>query len=95
MADSNHKPFIFAGTESDGLLRSAPGEASYQQLTNGLPEEPQVRALVAHPSNSSRIYAEPRTVCTAVTTMVSVGKRWTSLNSVWFGLSCFTQLTPT
>ena len=57
MADSNHKPFIFVGTESDGLLRSAPGEASYQQLTNGLPEEPQVRALVAHPGNPSRVYA--------------------------------------
>ena len=57
MAESNHKPFIFVGTESSGLLRSAPGEATYQELTNGLPEEPQVRAMAAHPSNASRIYA--------------------------------------
>ena len=57
MAESNHKPFIFVGTESAGLFRKAPGEDHYHQLTTGLPESPQVRALAVHPENPRRIYA--------------------------------------
>ncbi|MYC29801.1 MAG: hypothetical protein F4X65_06905 [Chloroflexi bacterium] len=40
-----------------GLFRQVNGEDDWQSITNGLPEEPQVRALLVHPDNPSVIFA--------------------------------------
>ena len=95
MAANNHRPFIFVGTESDGLLRSAPGEASYQQLTNGLLEEPQVRALAAHPNNASRVYAGTQDGIYRSDNHGDRWNGWTFQSNVWSGHCSSIRPTPT
>ena len=40
-----------------GLYRQADGDDNWQSITQGLPEAPQVRALMVHPQNPAVIYA--------------------------------------
>ena len=42
---------------SGGLYRRADGEEEWRSITNGLPQDPQVRALLVHPQNPEIIYA--------------------------------------
>ena len=65
MANNGHRTHIYVGLAGEGeniaeggLLRRAEGEDDWQSITNGLPSEPQVRALlVLHPDNPAIVYA--------------------------------------
>jgi photosystem II stability/assembly factor-like uncharacterized protein len=60
MADaafSSPEPYVFAGAGSGGLFRKAPGRDDWEELTNGLPPSPQVRAIAVHPLQPDVIFA--------------------------------------
>ena len=59
MADipNAHNSFIYVGTEAGGFYRRGPGHDPWLEMTNGLPPQPQVRAVVAHPQDTSLVYA--------------------------------------
>ncbi len=64
MANNGHRTHIYVGLAGEGeniaeggLLRQVEGEGEWQSVTNGLPEQPQVRALLVHPENPAMIYA--------------------------------------
>ncbi len=42
---------------SSGLYRMADGDGGWEQLTNGLPEEPTIRGISVHPHNPDIVYA--------------------------------------
>ena len=54
---SNNNTYVYVGAESSGLYRLSPGSESWEELTNGLPENPIVPGVAVHPSNPSIIYA--------------------------------------
>ncbi len=47
---------IYAGAEAQGLYRKEAGEASWKQLTDGLPPSPQARAIAIHPQDPNVIF---------------------------------------
>ncbi|MCE2404307.1 MAG: hypothetical protein J4F43_04015 [Dehalococcoidia bacterium] len=51
------EPYVFAGAGKGGLLRKAPGSDSWEELTNGLPDSAEVRALAVHPLQPDVIFA--------------------------------------
>ena len=64
MANNGHRTHIYVGLAGEGeniaeggLLRRAEGEDDWHTITNGLPSEPQVRALLVHPDNPAVVYA--------------------------------------
>ena len=64
MSADHHQTFVYAGLAGEGeyigaggLYRYAAHNGEWQSLTNGLPEHPQVRALLMHPQNSAILYA--------------------------------------
>ena len=64
MANNGHQTHIYVGLAGEGdniaeggLLRRAEGEDDWQTITNGLPSNPQVRALLVHPDNPAVVYA--------------------------------------
>ncbi len=57
MPSSNHSTYVYVGAESSGLYRLVPGSDTWEELTNGLPENPVVPGLAIHPSNPEIIYA--------------------------------------
>lgn len=72
MTSQEHKTFVYVGiggehplvvgTEPNalgegGLFRRGDGEQEWQLMTNGLPPEPQVRAMAIHPNNPQVLYA--------------------------------------
>jgi photosystem II stability/assembly factor-like uncharacterized protein len=57
MTTSNHNTHVYVGAESSGLYRLSPGSESWEELTNGLPENPIVPGVAVHPSNPEIIYA--------------------------------------
>ena len=56
-AGSAHVPAQTGGKNLGGLFRRAVGDDHWQALTNGLPEEAEVRAIAVHPQNPQVIYA--------------------------------------
>ena len=63
MANNGHRTYIYVGLAGEGdniseggLLRRTEGEDEWQSITNGLPSEPQVRALLVHPENPAIVY---------------------------------------
>ena len=56
MTTSNHNTHVYVGAESSGLYRLSPGSESWEELTNGLPENPIVPGVAVHPSNPEIIY---------------------------------------
>ena len=64
MSADHHQTFVYAGLAGEGeyigaggLYRYAAHTGEWQSLTNGLPENPQVRALLMHPQNPAIVYA--------------------------------------
>ena len=64
MADNGHRTYVYVGLAGEGeniaeggLLRRAEGEDEWRDVSDGLPSEPQVRALAIHPENPAVIYA--------------------------------------
>ena len=57
MTTSNHNTYVYVGAESSGLYRLSPGGEGWEELTNGLPENPIVPGVAVHPSDPSIIYA--------------------------------------
>ena len=49
--------YIYAGAETSGLYRLAPGREDWEELTNGLPESPSVCGLAIHPANPEVVFA--------------------------------------
>ena len=50
------KTFIYVGAEADGLYRKEAGDSRWEKLAKGMPPQPEVRAIVVHPSDSSTIF---------------------------------------
>lgn len=64
MANNGHRTHIYVGLAGEGeniaeggLLRRIEGEDDWHTITNGLPSNPQVRALLVHPDSPAIIYA--------------------------------------
>ena len=64
MTSNEHKTYIYVGLAGEGenmgaggMLRREDGEDEWASITNGLPDSPQVRALLLHPDDPSIIYA--------------------------------------
>ena len=64
MSADHQQTFVYAGLAGEGeyigaggLYRYAAHKGEWQSLTNGLPENPQVRALLMHPQNPAIVYA--------------------------------------
>jgi photosystem II stability/assembly factor-like uncharacterized protein len=64
MTSGNHRTYVYVGLAGEGekigeggLYRRAEGDDQWQNISKGLPENPQVRALLAHPDNPAIIYA--------------------------------------
>ena len=64
MAQNGHRTHIYVGLAGEGdnigeggLLRRVEGEDDWQSVANGLPSNPQIRALLAHPENPAVVYA--------------------------------------
>ena len=73
MTSQKHKTFVYVGIGGEhplvaaaepnslgegGLFRRGDGEEAWQPLTNGLPVEPQVRAMAIHPEKRTAIGTE-------------------------------------
>lgn len=57
MTSSGNNSYVYAGAESSGLYRLSPGSDQWEELTNGLPENPIVPGVAIHPDNPEVIYA--------------------------------------
>ena len=64
MTAVNHQTYLYVGLGGEGdnigeggLYRRAEGDDQWQNIAKGLPESPQVRALLVHPENPAIIYA--------------------------------------
>lgn len=57
MTTDTHQTYVYVGAENSGLYRLNPGSDHWQELTNGLPENPIVPGIAIHPSNPAIIYA--------------------------------------
>jgi photosystem II stability/assembly factor-like uncharacterized protein len=53
MAD---KTYVYVGAEANGLYRKEASDKQWQQLTDGLPPSPQVRAIAIHPQNPDVVF---------------------------------------
>ena len=53
MAD---KTLVYVGAEADGLYRKESGDSRWHKLANGMPPQPQVRAIVVHPDEANTIF---------------------------------------
>ena len=64
MTSANQRAHVYIGLAGEGdniggggLYRRADGDEEWQSITEGLPANPQVRALKVHPENPSVVYA--------------------------------------
>ena len=64
MTSENHTTHLYVGLAGEGeniggggLYRRAEGDDQWQSITRGLPENPQVRALLVHPENPQIVFA--------------------------------------
>ena len=51
------EPYVYAGAGTGGLFRKSPGEAGWEELTNGLPSAPEVRVIATHPLRTEVVFA--------------------------------------
>ena len=64
MASNGHRTHVYVGLAGEGeniaeggMLRCAEGDGEWVSITNGLPDEPQVRALLVHPDDPAAFAA--------------------------------------
>ena len=62
MTGNQHRTFVYVGLAGEGdnigqggLYRLEEGEEKWEPVSNGLPENPQVRALLIHPENPNNL----------------------------------------
>ena len=85
MPNNGHRTCVYIGLAGEGdniaeggLLRRADGEDEWTSAANGLPSEPQVRALLVHPENPAVVYAGTQR---GVYRSGDRGERWEALES--------------
>ena len=71
------EPYVYAGAGTGGLYRRAPGHGSWEELTNGLPESPEVRVIALHPLQPGVVFAGTQD---GVYRSGSRGDHWRRLN---------------
>lgn len=83
MTTENHQTYVYVGLGGEGdniaqggMMRMNGGD--WQSITNGLPENPQVRALAIHPSKSATVYAGTQS---GVYRSDDRGESWQALNT--------------
>ena len=74
---TSHEPYVYAGAGTGGLYRKTPGDDHWQELTDGLPESPQVRVIATHPLQSGVVFAGTQD---GVYRSGSRGDHWRRLN---------------
>ncbi len=94
MTTQNHRTHVYVGLAGEsallvgtegtplgdgGLFRRADGEQDWRSITTGLPEAPQVRALLVHPENAALIFAGTQT---GVYRSEDRGESWTATDSL-------------
>ena len=57
MTSASNNTYIYAGAESRGLYRLAPGSDQWQELTSGLPRDPIAPGVALHPNNPAVVFA--------------------------------------
>ena len=89
MADNGHRTYVYVGLAGEGeniaeggLLRRAEGDDEWRDVSDGLPSEPQVRALAIHPENPAVIYAGTQR---GVYRSDDRGERWEALEAARAG----------
>lgn len=80
-----HQTHIYIGLAGEGdaigtggMLRLTDGDTQWQHITNGLPQNPQVRALAIHPQNPAIIFAGTQH---GIYRSPDRGDHWEALNS--------------
>ena len=72
-------PWASDNSEKDfGLFRSTDDGNTWQRLTRGLPQRPEVRALAVDPSDPGTVYAATQAAPIAAVMAASPGDRWAS-----------------
>ena len=51
------EPYVYVGAGTGGLYRKAPGDDQWEELTNGLPQVPEVRVIAIHPLRPETVFA--------------------------------------
>ena len=57
MSSDAHGTYVYASAENSGIYRLSPGSTEWEELTQGLPENPIVPGLAVHPENPEVVYA--------------------------------------
>lgn len=85
MVASTHQASIYVGLGGEGdyiaeggLYRYTEADGTWQALTSGLPDEPQVRALLIHPDNPATLYAGTQA---GLYRTDNQGEHWTRLDA--------------
>ena len=71
------EPYVYAGAGTGGLYRKIPGEDRWEELNNGLPSAPEVRAIAIHPFQPDVVFAGTQD---GVYRSGSRGNHWRRLN---------------
>ena len=74
---SSNESCIYAGVRADGLFRKRPGEAAWEEYTDGLPAGADVGAIAIHPLDPERAFIG---VQGGVYANDGSGGRWRSMN---------------
>ena len=51
------EPYVYVGAGTGGLYRKSPGEDNWEEVIDGLPPSPEVRAIAVHPLQSAVVFA--------------------------------------
>ena len=57
MSSDVHATYVYASAENSGIYRLSPGSTEWEELTQGLPDNPIVPGLAVHPENPEVVYA--------------------------------------
>ena len=81
MASNGHRTHVYVGLAGEGeniadggMLRRAEGDDEWVSITNGLPDDPQVRALLVHPDDPASYMQGHSTGCTGAATAATTGR---------------------
>ncbi len=57
MTSGTNNTYVYVGAESNGLYRLSPGSDRWEELTNGLPQDPVVPGVALHPDKPEVVFA--------------------------------------
>ena len=75
--EASTEPTVYAGAGKGGLFRKSPGQDSWEELTNGLPPDPEVRVITVHPLQPDVVFAGTQD---GIYRSGSKGNHWRRLN---------------